>query len=150
MFNPSREQARRFLINAWRTYRQAGPLTSLEQMAVEVIAAHPEYQRYFDGDDRYLDRDWTPEAGETNPYLHVSLHLAVDEQLSIDQPRGIRAVHDALVERYGGDVHRARHDIAEALAETIWRAQRDRSPPDVEHYLALAKRHLTGAARGKG
>lgn len=142
MFNPSRDQARRFLIDAWAKYGRGEPLTSLEQMAVEVIAMHPEYHRYFEAPDRYLATDWRPEGGETNPFLHVSLHLAIAEQLSIDQPPGIRALHDALAAQYDGDTHRARHDLLEALGETLWQAQRAGTGPDGALYLRLARDRL--------
>ncbi len=143
MFNPSRDQARRFLIAAWAKYGRSEPLSPLEQMAVEVIAAHPEYHRYFAEPERFVDQDWRPEGGETNPFLHVSLHLAIAEQLAIDQPPGIRALHDALAAQYEGDTHRARHDLLEALGETLWQAQRAGTGPDGALYLRLARARLT-------
>lgn len=142
MFNPSREQARRFLVDAWAKYARSEPLTPLEQMAVEIIAAHPEYHRYFEHSERDLERDWRPEGGETNPFLHVSLHLAIAEQLAIDQPPGIRALHDALAAQYEGDTHRARHDLLEALGETLWQAQRTGTAPDGALYLRLGRERL--------
>ena len=95
MFTPTRDEARRFLITAWSKFRADAPRTPLEQMAVDLIALHPEYHPLLEHPERDLDRDWRPESGETNPFLHLSLHLAVAEQLGIDQPpwnsRAIRA-----------------------------------------------------------
>ena len=91
MFNPSRDQARQFFFDAWQKYRAGQPLEGLETVAVEVALAHPEYHDTLDDPERFLDRDYTPDAGQTNPFLHLSLHVAIEEQLSIDQPPGIRA-----------------------------------------------------------
>ncbi|MCX8098859.1 MAG: DUF1841 family protein [Casimicrobiaceae bacterium] len=142
MYAPTREQARRFLIEAWAKYRRGEPLSALEQLAVEIIARHPEYESCFADPERYLDRDWRPEGGETNPFLHVSLHLAIAEQLSIDQPPGIRATFQALLEQFGGDAHEAEHVLLEALAETLWQAQRLGAAPDGSLYLTLARARL--------
>ncbi len=139
MFNPSRDQARQFLIDAWRKRRGSLPATPLEVLAADLIDLHPEYHELLQADDA-LTREWTPEQGETNPFLHLSLHLAVEEQLSIDQPPGIRAAFEQLCARR--DRHAALHDILECLGETVWRAQRDRAPPDGEAYLDCIRRRL--------
>ena len=91
MFTPSRDDARHFLIDAWAKHRARQPLSELETLAAGLIALHPEYQPVMENPERYADRDWQPESGETNPFLHLSLHLAVAEQLGVDQPPGIRA-----------------------------------------------------------
>ncbi|HWI13021.1 MAG TPA: DUF1841 family protein, partial [Burkholderiales bacterium] len=85
MFNPSRDEARRFFFDTWSKYRSQAPLTDLEKVALQVILLHPEYHAILGDPDRYLDRDYTPEHGQLNPFLHLSLHLAIEEQLSIDQ-----------------------------------------------------------------
>jgi len=134
MFTPSRDEARQFLFDAWRKYRAGEPLEGLDRVAVGVIVLHPEYHRMLEDPDRFLDRDYRPESGEANPFLHLSLHVAIEEQISIDQPPGIRAEHDRLcVAR--GDEHHARHDLLECLAETIWHAQRHGTPFDAARYL---------------
>lgn len=133
MFNPSRDQARSFLIEAWGKRLQALPATPLETIAADIIALHPEYHPLLEGADA-LTRDWTPEDGATNPFLHLSLHLAIAEQLSIDQPPGIRTAYESRRSRHG-DHHAALHDILECLGETLWRAQRDRQPLDGVAYL---------------
>ncbi len=141
MFSPSREQVRRFLAESWSKRRDGAILTPLEHQAADVIALHPEYHGLLASGDDALARDFPPEAGETNPFLHLSLHLAIEEQLSIDQPKGIRDAFDRLC-RERGDRHAALHDILECLAETIWRSQRDGVPLDGEAYL---ERILRGA-----
>jgi len=139
MFAPSRDEARAFLIAAWQKYRAQQPLSALERIAAGLIAMHPEYHATFDDPDRHVARDYTPEAGDINPFLHVSLHLAVAEQLAIDQPPGIRAQFERL-RAARGDEHAALHAVLECLGEVIWSAQRLRAPPDPARYLECLER----------
>ena len=131
MFDPSREEVREMFFATWRKYRAGEPLAGIETIALQVILLHPEYHQLLDHPERYRDRDY---VDESNPFLHMSLHLALEEQLSIDQPPGIRAAWDRLLERWG-DRHEALHQALECLAETVWRAQRDAAPPDAAAYL---------------
>ena len=139
MFNPTRDQARDFLFEAWAKYRAAVPLTAMEAMAAEVIASHPECHPMFDDRERYLerhrDRDYPPEFGETNPFLHINMHLSIREQVSIDQPQGVRGHHHALSTKHGSAVA-AEHEMMDCLAEMLWHAQRQRTAPDAQIYLA--------------
>lgn len=139
MFTPSRDEARRFLAQAWRKYRDAAPLSTLEARVVAIVTLHPEYQPLLEDPDAHLATDYTPEGGVTNPFLHLSLHLAVDEQLSIDQPPGLRSEFQRLRERMG-DEHRALHAVVECLGEVMWQAQRSGSTPDAELYLECLRR----------
>lgn len=134
MFNPTREQTRRFFIEAWRKHREKFILTELEAMASGHILNHPEYHALLASGENELERDWLPEMGETNPFLHLALHLAISEQLSIDQPPGIKAAYDKLLARTQ-DPHAAQHGIMDCLAETIWQAQRQQAAPDGAAYL---------------
>jgi hypothetical protein len=134
MFNPSRDESRRFLVDAWTKYRAQQPLSALERIAAGLIAMHPEYHATFEHPDQYVERDYAPESGDVNPFLHVSLHLAVAEQLAIDQPPGIRAQFERL-RAARGDEHAALHAVLECLGEVIWSAQRQRTPPDAALYL---------------
>ena len=134
MFNPSREQVRDFFFEAWRKYRAAEPLAGLETVALEIALLHPEYQPVLDSPDRFREQEYFPELGATNPFLHMSLHMALEEQLSIDQPKGVVLAFAALVERTG-DRHDALHEAIECLAEMVWRSQRDAAPPDPVAYL---------------
>ena len=139
MFTPSRDDARRFLIDAWAKHRARQPLSELETLAAGLIALHPEYQPIIENPERYADRDWQPESGETNPFLHLSLHLAVAEQLGVDQPPGIRAQFERL-RTARGDEHASLHALLECLGEVIWSAQRHGTPPDAALYLACIER----------
>ena len=139
MFNPSRDQVRQFFFDSWKKYRAGAPLEGLETLAVEVALAHSEHHHVLDDPDRHLDRDYTPEQGESNPFLHMSMHVAVEEQLSIDQPPGIAAEFDRIL-KTKGDRHDAIHALLDCLGEVIWAAQRNRTPPDGEAYLECVRR----------
>jgi hypothetical protein len=141
MFNPSRDQARRLFVDAAQKLARGAPLSALEAVAADVVTMHPEYQPLLAEGDAALAHEWTAEQGETNPFLHMALHLAIEEQLSIDQPPGIRAAVAALEARRG-DRHAALHEILECLGETVWRATRDRAPPDGNAYLDCIRRRL--------
>jgi hypothetical protein len=145
MFAPSRDEVRRFFLDTWVKYRGGETLSGLEQTALEVILLHPEYHRMLEEPERSLTRDYTPESGELNPFLHLSLHLAIEEQLSIDHPRGIRSRFEALVARTGSE-HDAKHAILECLGETVWEAQRTGSAPDEQAYLECLDRRASGSA----
>jgi len=143
MFNPTRDQARTFLFDLWDKHRSGAALTSLESIALAVILEHPEYHAVLGDRERYLDRDWQPEGGETNPFLHLQMHLAIEEQVSIDQPPGIRAAVDALARKRDSS-HDARHDVMDCLAEVIWQAQRNGTAFDNAAYLTCLARKRGG------
>ncbi|MDP2963053.1 MAG: DUF1841 family protein [Sulfurimicrobium sp.] len=140
MFNPSRDQARQFFFDTWHKYNQHQPLSALESMVLEILLQHPEYHALLANPERYQDRDYLPEQGETNPFLHLSLHLAIAEQLSIDQPPGIKGRYHKLLEQYG-ESHGAQHRLMECLGEMIWQAQRHRTSPDPAVYFSCLDRH---------
>jgi len=139
MFTPTRDEARRFLFDAWRKHRAGLPASPLERQAAGLIAIHPEYHAMLDAPEQHLDRDYVPEGGAVNPFLHLSLHLAVAEQIAIDQPPGIRAEFERL-QSARGDAHAALHAILECLGEVVWQAQRTNSAPDGALYLECLER----------
>ena len=139
MFNPSRDQARSFFFDTWEKYGRGETLSPLEQTALELILLHPEYHALLADRAANQARDYGPESGGMNPFLHLSLHLAIEEQLSIDQPLGIRASFEALAAKLGSE-HDAKHRVLECLGETIWQAQRTGSAPDQDAYLACIRR----------
>ncbi|HRP24980.1 MAG TPA: DUF1841 family protein [Thauera sp.] len=138
MYNPSRDQVRSFFIDTWRKARAKEVLTPMETIAADIIAMHPEYHAIVEDPDA-IDRDFPPEAGQINPFLHLSLHLAIEEQLSIDQPPGIRAAFDAACLRRG-ERHDALHDALESLGEMLFEAQRKGTPPDGAAYVHSLRR----------
>jgi hypothetical protein len=144
MFSPSRDEVRRFFSDAWRKYLRGETLSGLEQTALQVILLHPEYQAMLEDAERNLAREFTPEGGELNPFLHLSLHLAIEEQLSIDHPKGIRSRYEALAARTGSE-HDAKHALLECLGETVWDAQRTGSAPDEAAYLECLDRRVSAS-----
>ncbi|HLS16603.1 MAG TPA: DUF1841 family protein [Paenalcaligenes sp.] len=140
MFNPSREQVRQFFIETWKKHRDQQVLTPMEQMAAEIISWHPEYHELLSQPDA-IEHDFSVEKGQTNPFLHMSMHLAIQEQLSVNQPPGIRQAYQKLLKR--SDPHEAQHRIMEALGEVVWEAQRLGKPLDNERYLALIYKHTS-------
>jgi hypothetical protein len=150
MFTPSRDEARRFFFETWRKYGAGEPLSQLEALALKVIGWHPEYHALLDHPERHLERDYAPESGTMNPFLHLSLHLAVEEQLAIDQPPGLRARYRQLLEKTASE-HDARHIIVECLGETVWQAQRNGTAPDAAAYLECVggKAESAQPARGR-
>lgn len=138
MFNPSRDEVRQFFREAWRKERAGEVLTPLETLAADWIGQHPEYREDFEAPPE-TEREYPPESGRTNPFLHLSMHLAITEQLSIDQPPGIRAAFERLVARRGSE-HDAQHELIECLGETVWESQRSGLPLDSEAYLERIRR----------
>lgn len=141
MFNPSRDQVRQFFFDVWAKYRAGQPLAGAEQPALDAVLAHPEYHAILDQSERYQEREYLPESGETNPFLHLSMHLAIAEQVSVDQPPGIRARYQRLLKHHG-DPMDAQHAIMECLAEMIWQVQRHQTAFDSAAYLRCLDRAL--------
>lgn len=113
----------------------------MEVLAADIVSMHREYQTLLESGDEALSQEWSPDDGQINPFLHLSLHLAIEEQLSIDQPPGIRTLFEQLVARHG-DRHAAAHVVLECLGETLWRAGRDGTAPDGAAYLDCLRRAL--------
>jgi hypothetical protein len=142
MFNPSRDEVRHFFTETRRKQRAGEILTPIEAMAADWIVQHPEYHADLENADASTAQDYAPERGQSNPFLHLSMHLAISEQLSIDSPPGIRAAHERLAARLGS-AHNAQHVIMECLGETLWEAQRNNTPPDTDAYLARIERRAS-------
>lgn len=136
LFNPSRDEVRDFFFNTWSKFKQNHALSQLEKLTVSVIQMHPEYHHILDTPEKYKQQAYFPEQAETNPFLHMSLHLSVCEQISINQPIGIAEIYRQLKLKYQEE-HSAQHDILDCLGETIWLAQQNKTGLDSVHYLQL-------------
>ncbi|MDH4190931.1 MAG: DUF1841 family protein [Betaproteobacteria bacterium] len=134
MFNPTRDQVRDFFFETWRRYCSGEPIEGAQTLALDAILLHPEYHAMLGAPERYAAQEYFPELGVTNPFLHLSLHVALEEQLSIDQPAGVRN-HFAAIMARRGERHAALHDAIECLAEMVWQSQRQGMPPDGAAYL---------------
>lgn len=140
MFNPSQEDVRRFFCMVFQKYRRNEVLTPLEAIARDWIALHPEYHADLADVEKALTADYSVEGGRANPFLHLSMHLSIEEQVSIDQPSGIRDACNLLTARLGK--HEAHHEVMECLGQMIWASQRNSVPPDGAAYVECVKRKL--------
>ena len=143
MFGQDRNQLRRMYLDAWHKQQARQPLTPLEAMIAEVVALHPEYHGLLKKGDAALDKDFLPELGQTNPFLHMGMHMAIREQLSTDRPSGIVALHRILLTRRQ-DPHRVEHEMMECLGRVLWEAQRAGIAPDDGQYLQCLQALLQG------
>ena len=142
MFAPSQNDVRRFFCDAFRKQREGVPMTPLEALAADWIDQHPEYHPDLADVDAALAAVFDVEAGRSNPFLHLSMHLSISEQLSIDQPHGIKQAYELLRARLGSS-HEAQHEVMECLGDMIWASQRSGLPPDGERYLDCVRRRAT-------
>ena len=139
MFKPSRDEARNFLFESWRKRREGALLTPLEDLTAQLIEKHPEYQELLAAPERYQDKDYAPEHGATNPFLHLMMHLTIEEQISINQPCGIHDHFKRPTHKYESE-HNAQHAMMECLSEMIWQAQRNHTAPDAAIYLSCLEK----------
>lgn len=139
IFNPTREEARKFLFESWRKKRAGELLSPLEDLTAQIIAKHPEYHALFDDPVHNQDKEFALDGNTVNPFLHLMMHLAIEEQLSIGQPHGVREQFIRLTRKYQSE-HEAQHAMMECLAEMIWQAQHNQTPPDAAVYLSCLMR----------
>jgi Domain of unknown function (DUF1841) len=139
MFQPSQNDVRRFFC-ATHARQQAGlPLEPMQAVAAQWISEHPEYHADLANEAAALAAVYTVEEGRTNPFLHLSMHLSIHEQMAIDQPTGIRAAVKRLAERRQS-LHSAHHEVMECLGQMVWASQRSGLPPDGPAYLEAVQR----------
>ena len=143
MFSPSQTDVRRFFCAVYAKSLQQQPMEAIEMLAGQWIAEHPEYHAELADVDAALAR--LGEPGSTtreNPFLHLSMHLSISEQCSIDQPPGIRQAVELLAARRG-DLHAAHHEVMECLGTMLWESQRAGRPPDGQAYIDQVRRRAT-------
>ena len=137
MFGNDRNQLRQMYKTAWDKFQQQQPLSPLETQIAAVLKEHPEYHR----DINQLEKDYLPENGDSNPFLHMGLHLGLREQLSTDRPAGIHQLYQQLLTKTG-DAHDAEHRMIDCLAEAIWLSQSQQQPHDEARYLQCLQKLL--------
>jgi hypothetical protein len=142
MFAPSQHDVRRFFCDAHRKRRDGLPLTPMETVAADWIGEHPEYHAELDDLEAALAAVYDVDAGRTNPFLHLSMHLSISEQVSIDQPRGIKQAYELLAAKRGS-AHDAQHEVMECLGKMMWESQRSGQPPDGHAYIDCVRRRAT-------
>ena len=142
MFTPSQHDVRTFFCEAHRKHHAGEVLTPLEAIAADWIGQHPEYHAELADLPAALAAVYEVETGRTNPFLHLSMHLSITEQVGIDQPRGIKQAYELLCARRGS-AHAAQHEVMECLGEMVWASQRSGLPPDGERYIACVRARAT-------
>jgi hypothetical protein len=139
MFTQDRTQLRNFYREAWRKHRDRLPMTPLETAVAQVVAMHPEYHVLLEASTGHMDREYAAESGQTNPFLHMGLHIALREQLSTNRPAGVSSIYQRLLQQ-NGDPHAVEHQMIECLGQTLWEAQRSGTPPDEAAYAECLRR----------
>lgn len=136
----NRDSGRTFFLEVWAKYKRQAPLESLEKMVLDVILQHPEYHEILAMDEEEIAAmEFLPEAGMTNPFLHMGMHIAILEQVSSNRPSGITALYQQLLRGYPS-AHDLEHSMMEYLGESLWQAQRNNTLPDESRYLEQVKR----------
>jgi hypothetical protein len=142
MFSPSQHDVRSFFVAAGRKRRANLPLTPLETIAADWIDGHPEYAADLADETAAREASYPEGSGRENPFLHLSMHLSISEQVSIDQPAGIRQAFLLLAAKLGSQ-HAAQHEVMECLGRMLWESQRSGLPPDGESYVECVRRRAT-------
>ena len=140
-YGDQRDETRQFFFTVWKKTKNASPLLPLEAQIADVMQLHPEYEDFFADPDKSVDADFSIEKGQSNPFLHLGMHLALREQLATDRPIGLRNIHKDYCAKTG-DPHHAEHLMIETLGEILWNAQRQGIAPDEQRYLILLKERL--------
>lgn len=134
LYGDQRSDYRDIFFEAWRKYRAGEALQGVENLIVEVARLHPEYHAMLEDREKFQDSDYLPEMGQINPFLHMGMHVSILEQLSIDDPRGIRERYQRLLEQTAND-HDAQHRMMDCLGEMLWQAQSNNTPPSALVYF---------------
>jgi hypothetical protein len=142
MFQPSQHDVRRFFCEAASRQREGLPLDPMQAQAATWIVEHPVYAQELADLDAALAAVYDVEEGRTNPFLHLSMHLSIGEQVAIDQPTGIRQAVQLLAAQRGS-LHAAHHEVMECLGRMIWESQRSGRPPDGAAYLEAVRQRAT-------
>jgi hypothetical protein len=129
---------RKVFFDSWKAHRENLPMDAMQKIIANIIELHPEYHALLEKEDN-LEKDYLPEHGETNPFLHMSMHIALHEQISTDRPAGIKSAYQQLINKYSA-AHEAEHAMMECLGESLWQAQRDQTTPDEIAYIECLKK----------
>ena len=137
LFGSDRTELRKMYADAWQKARESLPMSPLEMQIARIVDEHPEYHGVVEGDD--LGLEFIPEGGQSSPYLHMGLHLAIRDQVATDRPPGIAGLFAGIAAKTG-DKHATEHKLLECLAETLWESQRDGKAPDEQRYLERVRK----------
>jgi hypothetical protein len=133
MFSQDRSELRKIFFDAWNHHQENKTLTPMETIIVNIINLHPEYHEILGNENEFIDKNYSPEDGESNPFLHMAMHISIHEQLSTNRPEQITGIYQQLLTKYQ-DQHTVEHHMMECLGQMIWQAQRDNVMPDETLY----------------
>ena len=133
----SRDEVRQVYLKVWQKMQNQSLLEPLEAIIADVIKLHPEYHSMLEEGETAKQKDFSPEDGQTNPFLHMGMHITLREQAGGDRPAGILDIYEKLVQQKG--IHETEHAMMECLGQTLWNAQRHDAMPDENAYLACLR-----------
>lgn len=137
MFTNNRNELRKVFFDSWKQRREGLAMDAMQEIIANIVELHPEYHALLEDEDA-IDKDFTPEQGESNPFLHMSMHIALHEQISTNRPDGIQDCYTQIIKKSGSE-HEAEHAMMECLGESLWIAQRNKTTPDEVTYLECLK-----------
>jgi hypothetical protein len=140
MFGQDRTELRQMFFTAWSKHQNKQLMQPLEAVVARIIELHPEYHKLLENQDT-LDKDYTPEMGQTNPFLHMAMHISIQEQLSTKRPTGIEQLYSSLLAK-NKDPHETEHLMMECLGAMLWQAQAQNRAPDENDYLLCLKKYI--------
>ncbi len=141
LFGQDRNQLRKIYFQSWRKFKKKQPMEPMESVIASLINQHPEYHDFFDRIEQNQERDFTPEMGQTNPFLHLGMHISIQEQIGTQRPPEISSLYQSLCNKTG-DAHEAEHLMMDCLGEMLWSAQRSNQPPNEITYLECIRKLL--------
>ena len=137
MFGQDRTELRQMFFSSWKKHQDKQIMEPLEAVVAKIIELHPEYHSLLENQEA-VDKDYTPEMGETNPFLHMAMHISIQEQLSTKRPFGIEQIHQSMLKKIK-DPHETEHVMMECLGKMLWEAQSQNRSPDENDYLVCLK-----------
>ncbi|MCK5722614.1 MAG: DUF1841 family protein [Gammaproteobacteria bacterium] len=140
MFGQDRTELRQMFFTAWKKHQNKQLMEPLEAVVAKIIELHPEYHALLENQTAELDKDYTPEMGQTNPFLHMAMHISIQEQLSTKRPTGIEQLHQSILKK-NKDPHETEHLMIECLGKMLWEAQSQNRMPDENNYLSCLKKY---------
>jgi hypothetical protein len=141
MFGQDRSELRKMFFTAWRKYQNKQLMEPLEAVVAKIVELHPEYHPLLENEDAEIDKDYTPEMGQTNPFLHMAMHISIQEQLSTKRPSGIEQLYHSILKK-NKDPHETEHLMMECLGKMLWEAQSQNRAPDENDYLSCLKKYI--------
>ena len=142
LFSNERNELRKMFFHTWHKHQTQQQLEPVEQQILQVMQDHPEYHQVLSAPEKFIDKDYLPELGQTNPFLHMSLHLGIREQIATNRPFGIVTIYQQLLVKYHGKHLEVEHCMLEVLAEQIWQSQKNNTMPDEKQYLLILQELL--------